>query len=63
LVIFGSFIVSWLIVPLVDPNWRTGTRPDRANSDCFVVTKRILSRIDSEFIGVNAVSAESDAVQ
>jgi hypothetical protein len=24
-------IVSWLIVPLDDPNWRTG--PHRANSD------------------------------
>ena len=30
----------------------------RANGD-----PAILSRIDSEFIGVNAVSAESDAVQ
>jgi hypothetical protein len=26
-------IMSWLIVPLDDPNWRTGSRPHRANSD------------------------------
>jgi hypothetical protein len=26
-------IMSWLIVPLDDPNWRTGTRPDPADSD------------------------------
>jgi hypothetical protein len=26
-------IMSWLIVPLDDPNWRTGSRPHRAPSD------------------------------
>lgn len=26
-------IMAWLIVPLDDPNWRTGTRPPRANSE------------------------------
>ncbi|MDO8477700.1 MAG: DUF6027 family protein [Candidatus Rokubacteria bacterium] len=26
-------IMAWLIVPLDDPNWRTGTRPHRANSE------------------------------
>ena len=26
-------IMAWLIVPLDDPNWRTGSRPHRANSD------------------------------
>jgi hypothetical protein len=26
-------IMSWLIVPLDDPNWRIGTRPHRANTD------------------------------
>jgi Family of unknown function (DUF6027) len=26
-------IMSWLIVPLDDPNWQTGSRPHRANSD------------------------------
>jgi len=26
-------ILSWLIVPLDDPNWRTGSRPHRANRE------------------------------
>lgn len=26
-------IMAWLIVPLDDPNWRTGSRPHRTNSD------------------------------
>jgi hypothetical protein len=26
-------IVAWLILPLDDPNWRTPSRPHRANSD------------------------------